>query len=92
MSRSREEGWADAVDARDLAKAIELAKRYCGALEQLNGKRIRILRAIVYEGDAMSVMRQLAKSLPTGTKEIRPQNGGPLTITVIDEGLLQIIE
>lgn len=34
----------------------------------LAGKRIRVLRALTFEGDAEAVLRQLAQSLPVGTR------------------------
>jgi len=70
--------------------AFKMAERFRVRLLDLKGKRLRVVRAVVYEGDALEVMEQLAKSLPVGPKVIAGKLD--LTITVVDEGLLQILE
>lgn len=60
----------------------------------LAGKRIRVLRALTFEGDAEMVLRQLAQSLPIGTREWgKPTVDGarPLSLTIA-QGEIEIIE
>lgn len=82
--------------ALDEAQAI--ATRYDARLAQLRGKNIRVLRAIVYEGPAEAVLAQLAKSMALGAHRhgIRTNaktiEYAEITITVIDDGALKIIE
>ncbi len=71
----------------DLDAAAEMATRYNVSLTRLAGKRIRVLRAVVYEGPAEAVMTQLARSLPVGTRDC-----GKYTITVIDNGAVKVLE
>lgn len=50
---------------------------------RLRGRRVRVLRAVVYEGFAEDVQQQLASSLPEGTKGFRlARSSGELTITI----------
>lgn len=71
----------------DLDAAAALATRYSVSLERLAGKQIRVLRAVVYEGTAEAVMKQLARSLPVG-----PRDCGEYTVTVIDNGTVKVLE
>lgn len=60
----------------------------------LVGKRIRVLRALTFEGDAGMVLRQLAQSLPVGTREWgKPTADGTrhLSLTVV-QGEIEIID
>lgn len=75
----------------DLDRAQKMAAKYDARIEQLKGKKIRVFRAIVYEGDAELVLAQLSRSMPTGTHE-KGQPGRQVTITIIDQGVLKILE
>lgn len=56
-------------------------------LQQLAGKQVRVVRAVVYEGKAEQVLDQLARSLPPGTKTF----GGLVKITVV-QGEIHVVE
>jgi hypothetical protein len=78
----------------DFAKSI-LGKRK-KTLEELSGKRIRVVRAIVFEGEATAVFCQLQKSLRSGEHRYKVHNplvnkSSELVITVA-EGDFKIIE
>lgn len=62
---------ADHKATADLDAAAEMATRYDASLTRLAGKRIRVLRAVVYEGPAEAVMAQLARSLPVRHPRLR---------------------
>jgi len=80
----------------DLDRAKAMAARYDAKLEQLRGKRIRVMRVLVYEGEAETVLQQLSRSLPSGVRDLHGSSGatrpGMLTLTIIDEGTLKILE
>jgi hypothetical protein len=88
-------------DQDDLDRAKAMAARYDAKIEQLRGKRIRVMRVLVYEGDAETVLQQLSRSLPSGARDFplrRDLHGssgatrpGTLTLTIIDEGTLKIL-
>lgn len=71
----------------DLEVAEDIAENAQYTRDSLAGKRVRVVRAIVYEGEGAAVLKQLAGSLPVGTKEVRK---GTLTITV-SQGEIEII-
>jgi len=62
------------ADAVILAKAAELAQ------PRVLPGRVRVLRAVVFEGSAEAVAEQIARSLPEGVK---PIEGKDLTIKVV---------
>lgn len=64
-------------DALTEARALDAERRLF--VSGLAGKRIRVLRALVYEGTADVVFRQLGMSLPVGVREFAHGLG---TITV----------
>lgn len=76
-----------ADEIRDRARAM--VEQHGLQLEQLRGKRIRVVRAIVYEGDAWLVLEQLARSLPVGTRAQPIVGGGrsgpTINVTVIQD-------
>lgn len=60
----------------------------------LAGKRLRVLRAITFEGDAEAVLLQLAQSQPVGTREWgRPKADGsrPLSMTIA-QGEIEVVQ
>lgn len=72
-------------------KAAEMATNYDVKLEKLKGKRIRVMRAVVYEGEATAVFAQLVNSLSPGSRTLgKPDK--EITITVIDDGILKVLE
>ena len=76
-----------------LDRAKEVAARFDVKLEALRGKRIRVLRAVVYEGEAEAVFRQLARSLPPGTRKVKPWDSTlELTITVVEGHTIKVIK
>ena len=58
------------VGIETLSGLVDFAKELLGkrkqTLESLKGKRVRVVRAIVFEGDAIEVLAQLQKSLTVG--------------------------
>jgi hypothetical protein len=72
----------------DIEKLNAIADRYHANLEALGDKKIRVFRAIVYEGDAKTVIAQLGRSLGAGDHKFQQGN---LLITVIDNGILKIV-
>ena len=54
------------TDEDKLAIARALAEQYGEGLDRLRGRRVRIVRAVVYDGDAETVFLQLARSLAPG--------------------------
>ena len=58
-------------------------------LAQVAGRRVRVLRAVVYEGPAEDVLRTLARSLPLGVKEMGSV-GASFTITV-SQGAIEVL-
>lgn len=71
----------------DYAKNL-LSKRK-RKLEDLKGKRIRVVRVVVFEGDSEDVLKQLARSLPEGELRLsvagEPTRGRVLTVTVAQD-------
>lgn len=62
---------ADALAQQLRTKARALAEQHDVDLAALRGRRIRVVRAVVYEGEATTVFDQLARSMPIGTAERR---------------------
>ena len=73
-------------DALTEARALDAERRLF--VSGLAGKRIRVLRALVYEGPADKVFRQLGMSLPVGVREFAHGLG---TITV-NESPVEVID
>lgn len=63
-----------------LTNASHLTAEHKARIASYRGRRVRVLRAIVYEGDGETIMDQLVRSLPVG---IREAHGGKITITVV---------
>ena len=70
-------------EAQDLQTVVDMAEEFKDMAE----KRIRIIRAVVYEGDAKSVFECLARSLPIGVKDCN----GYYTITIL-QGETKVLE
>jgi hypothetical protein len=67
-----------------IAKAADLLGERAELLRELGTKRVRVVRAIVYEGDAATVLEQLTRSLTEGVHNPgRPARSGGLTITIV---------
>ena len=75
----------------DLDEGIALAVERSQLREKLKGKRIRVLRAVIYEGDAESVFYMLTKSMTVGTHSHVDKNFGRYTITIV-EGPIKVVE
>ena len=69
-------------DALNEARALDAERRLF--VSGLAGKRVRVLRALVYEGPAVAVFRQLGMALPVGVRECARGLG---TITVNESPL-----
>lgn len=72
------------VDEEVLVRARALAEQAGATLDQLQHRRVRVLRALVYEGRGDAVLVQLARSLPEGTRELHRRE---ITITVTQDAL-----
>lgn len=76
----------------DARRFLDYAKTILGrrkqTLEDLQGKRIRVVRAYVFEGEAAVVMKQLSLSLPEGVHS-RPilQGFDAIEITVVQDDI-----
>ena len=57
------------------------------------GKRVRVVRAVVFEGDADAVRRQILNSSPLGERVLSPRGmaGGEIQITVA-QGPIQVLD
>lgn len=56
------------------------------------GKRVRVVRAVVFEGDAAAVLRQIANSSPLGSRVTTARGGtGELTVTIA-QGPIQVLD
>jgi hypothetical protein len=71
----------------DYAKSL-LSKRK-QTLDDLKGKRIRIIRVVVFEGEAEAVFKQLSRSLPIGEHKLpivgEPYRGRALNVTIVQD-------
>lgn len=67
--------------------AREAARRYHRNLDELRGKRIRVLRAIEYEGEAVAVFRQIASSKPPGEHAV----AGAVIIRIVEAREAEVI-
>jgi hypothetical protein len=56
-------------DERDDAVLLREAESIIAEAKAIMGQRIRVVRAVVYEGNAAEVMETLARSLPIGAKQ-----------------------
>ena len=54
----------------DLAEAERLDRLRQQLQAAVRGRLVRVVRSVVYEGEGEAVLRQLARSLPEGEKEI----------------------
>jgi hypothetical protein len=77
----------EAQGATELARVQGLLDAQAGFIKRAQGKTVRITRAIVIEGEATAVLKQLALSLPVGLREVRK---GELTINIVS-GPLEIL-
>ena len=69
----------------DLLHALDLAAKHAAERNAFKGQRIRVLRAVVYEGDAEAVFKNLDSSLPVGVKTL-------LTHTIIvSQGEIEVV-
>lgn len=87
IAKSTQELFREFRVAELFERAKVVAQRYHQKLDELQGKRIRVLRAIEYEGEAEAVFKQLAGSLPPGEKDI-----GKVIIRVVEDHHVKVIE
>lgn len=65
-----------------LKQANALYTKYCEFIEANKHRKIRVVRAVVFEGPLEGVLQQIARSLPEGT-ETRGSAG--VSITVVQD-------
>jgi hypothetical protein len=75
------------VNMNEIQQAEKMANEFKAKALELSGKTIRIVRAVVYEGDASKVFECLAKSLPIGVRDC----GGRYTIMIV-QGETEVLE
>lgn len=74
-----------------IQRAQQVSREFQEQIDRVKGKQIRVLRAVVYEGEGEAVLRCLASSLPVGTKVV-PNRGSPYTITVSQDKIVTLPE
>jgi len=74
-----------------IQRAQQVSRELQEQIDRVKGKQIRVLRAVVYEGEGEAVLRCLAGSLPVGTKVV-PNHGSPYTITVSQDKIVTLPE
>lgn len=66
------------------------------SLDQLKGKKVRVIRAVVFEGDPEAVVMQLARSMAPGKhfhngRRLDNKSYGEYTITIAG-GAIEVVE
>jgi hypothetical protein len=87
---------SDQSDPKVIDEAIAIAAERAQLRESLKGKRIRVVRAVVYEGDADMVLDNIERSLPIGTRHNTyhggTYHGGKQWSISVSQGPIKVLE